>query len=265
LVERSGAENLRFVGEREFARALGWGTRVDLRLPCVVRGKKGHPRRAADVAAVNDPLASLTQQRNEARPAWRLTQNLLLRPTPLPSAHPRKPTQPVTVRFGARPVRRVGQEEPRCLGYGQRGRGGRRRRDGAPGRWETNLPRETYAAVWRVVEADAARWPIEQMIRLSQAELGSASIRVRAWKPRARLWAIISRAYAFLAHLRAAPSSLLVAALRGILQRTGQQANAAWRPLDRFRPALAAVWKHHPRLSRGPLKSRGVSCLRTMP
>jgi hypothetical protein len=244
FVERIGAEKLLFVGDREFASAFWLGTLVDLHLPFVVRWKKGNHLRAEDVPSVDDPLASLTQQRNEARAAWRLTQKLLFRQTHT-LANPRKPTQPLTVRFGARPVRLVGSDEPLWLVHVQLGRGGRRRRDGEPWRLLTNLPLATYSDVWRVVEAYAARWQIEQMVRFSKAELGIESIRVRAWKPRARLLAIISLAYAFLVHLLADASSPLVAATLQLIHRTGQQANGAWRPLYRFRQALAALWKRH--------------------
>jgi hypothetical protein len=104
---------------------------------------------------------------------------------------------------------------------------------------------ETYDDVWRVVEAYAARWQIEQMLRFSKAELGVESVRVRAWEPRTKLLAILSLAYAALVHLLADGASPLVAEVLRLVHRTGRQANHAWRPTYRFRRALAALFKRH--------------------
>lgn len=244
FVAAIGVAHLLFVGDREYAN-LPWLTQlIGLNLPFVVRFKKGNHLRPEDAPSVSDPLASPTQCQAEGRPAWRLTQTLLFRQTRT-IANPRDPQHPIPVRFGARPVRLVGVDEPLWLVWVKVGKGGRRRRVGEPWRLLTSLPVETDEDVWRVVEAYAARWQIEQTIRFTKSELGIESVRVRAWEPRAKLLAVLTLAYAFLTWLLGDGSTPLVARLLSVVHRRGRQAREAWRPLYRLRQALAFLWKRH--------------------
>lgn len=243
VVAAIGAERLLYVGDREFA-ALSWIDHLrGLKLPFVVRFKKGNLLRPEDAPSVGDPLASPTQCREEGVPAWRLTQRLLFRQT-REIADPRHPKQPLTVTFGARPVRLVRSDAPLWLVYVKVGRQGRRRRAGEPWRLLTDLPLETYDDVWRVVLAYAARWQIEQMIRVTKSALGVESVRVRDWEPRQKLLNLVALAYAFLASLLADTAVALVQQILRFAHRRGAQANA-WRPTYRLLEALALLWKRH--------------------
>jgi hypothetical protein len=243
-VEAIGAARLLFVGDREYANTPWLATLIEERVPFVVRWKKGNHLRPEEAPSVGDPLASLHQCQAEGRPAWRLGQKPLFRQTRT-IANPRDPKTPIPVTFGARPVRLVGDDTPLWLVVVRVGKGGRRRRHGEPWRLVTDLPLETYEGVWRVVEAYAARWQIEQMLRFSKAELGVESVRARGWEPRAKLLALLSLAYAALVQLLGDGASPLVAEVLRLIHRTGRQANHAWRPLYRFRRALAALFKRH--------------------
>lgn len=238
-----GAQLLLYVGDREFA-ALPWITHLrDLQVPFVVRFKKGNLLRPEDAPSVGDPLASPTQRHNEGVAAWRLTQKLLFRQT-REIFDPRHPKQPLKVTFGARPVRLVGSDAPLWLVWVKVGRPGRRRRAGEPWRLLTDLPLETYDDVWRVVEAYAARWQIEQLIRVTKSALGVESVRVRDWEPRQKLLNLVALAYAFLASLLAAVGSALVSRILRFAHRRGAQAHV-WRPTYRLLEALALLWKRH--------------------
>lgn len=244
FVDAIGADRLLFVGDREYAN-LPWLTRlVGLRLPFVVRFKKGNHLRPEEAPSVGDPRASPTQAQAEGRPAWRLTQRLLFRQART-IANPRDPKHPIGVRFGARPVRLIGADEPLWLVWVKVGKGGRRRRVGEPWRLLTSLPLATDDDVWRVVEAYAARWQIEQTIRFTKTELGIESVRVRAWERRAKLLSILTLTYAFLAWLLGDGAAPLVARLLRVVARRGRQAREAWRPLYRLRQALAILWTRH--------------------
>lgn len=243
VVAAIGAARLLLVGDREFA-ALPWITLLlGLKVPFVVRFKKGNLLRPEDAPSVGDPLASPTQRQNEGVPAWRLTQRLLFRQTRAIS-DPRHPQQPIPVRFGARPVRLVGLGEPLWLVWVKVGRQGRRRRAGEPWRLLTNLPLESYDDAWRVVEAYAARWQIEQLIRVTKSALGAESVRVRDWEPRQKLLNLVALAYAFLTALLADTASDLVRRILRFAHRRGAQATA-WRPTYRLLEALALLWKRH--------------------
>lgn len=242
VVEAIGPDVLLYVGDREFA-ALPWVSHfLGLKLPFVVRFKKGNLLRPEDAPSVGDPLASPTQRHHEGIAAWRLTQKLLFRQTRA-IVDPRHPKQPLKVSFGARPVRLVGSEEPLWLVWVKVGRSGRRRRAGEPWRLLTNLPLETDDEVWRVVEAYAARWQIEQLIRVTKSALGAESVRVRDWEPRQKLLNLVALAYAFLTTLLANAADLVARVLR-FAHRRGAQAHT-WRPTYRLLEALALLWKRH--------------------
>jgi hypothetical protein len=102
----------------------------------------------------------------------------------------------------------------------------------------------TYDEVWRVVEAYATRWQIEQLIRYTKTGLGVESVRVRAWEPRQKLLNLLALAYTFLTTLLADPAAPLVQRVLRLAHRRGKQAHA-WRPTYRLRDALAILWKRH--------------------
>jgi hypothetical protein len=244
LLDRLGALTLLLVADRQFGNQPWISQFVTWAVPFVVRFKKGNHLRAEDAPSVGDPRASAHQRQTEGVPAWKLTQTLLFRQKRT-IANPRNPSQPIPIRFGARPVRLVGLDTPLWLVAVSVGRGGRRRRAGEPWRLLTNLPLETYEDVWRVVEADAARWQIEQTIRFNKSVLGVESVRVRDWEPRQKLLGLVALAYAFLLFLLGDGSSALVQRLLRVLHRRGRQARDAWRPLYRLQQALASLWKRH--------------------
>lgn len=245
FVGRVGAAHLLFVGDRENGNAPWLRFLGERKIPYVVRWKKGQHLRPEEAPSVTDPTVPPAQRKKEGRPAWTLAQQKLLFRQKRAIVNPRNPKQPIPVIFGALPVRLVEDEEPLWLVYVRLGKGGRRRKDRAPWDLVTNLPLETYADVWRVVQAYAARWQIEQAIRLNKAELRIESVRVRAWERRAKLLAIVSLAYAFLVWLLGDATSPLVQQVLRIIHRTGRQANEAWRPIYRFLQALAKLWKAH--------------------
>lgn len=245
FVEAIGADSLLFVGDREYGNTP-WETFLFAQhLPAVIRWKKGQHLRPEDAPSVKDPLVSPSARHEEGIPAWQLAQRKLLFRQEKTIYHPRNPKQPLPVTFGAVPVRLVDDEEPLWLVYVRLGKGGRRRRNGEPWYLLTNLPLVTYEDVWRVVVAYAARWQIEQAIRLNKTELRIESVRVRTWERRAKLLALASLAYAFLVWLLGDGTSPLVHRVLQIIHRTGRQANEAWRPIYRLLQALAKLWKAH--------------------
>lgn len=244
FLEAVDRDHLLFVGDREFANTPWLTSLIRQKLPFVVRWKKGNHLRPEDASSVKDPLISPTQRRQEGRPAWKITQKLLFRQQRT-IFNPRNPQQSLSVRFGVDPVRLVEDEEPLWLVWVKLGKGGRRRREGEPWRLLTNLPLETQEDVWRVVQAYAARWQIEQSIRLTKSQLGIQSVRVQKWDVRAKLLAIVALAYAFLVWFLGDLTSPLVHDVLQIIHRTGRQANEVWRPIYRFLQALAKLWKVH--------------------
>lgn len=245
FVATVGAEQLLFAGDREYGNTP-WETFLFAQhLPAVIRWKKGHHLRPEDAPSVHDCLVPITTRREEGRPAWKLAQQKLLFRQKRTIFHPRNPKQPLPVTFGATPVRLVDCDNELWLVYVKLGKGGRRHKDAEPWYLLTNLPLLTYEDVWRVVQAYAARWQIEQAIRFTKTELRVESVRVRTWQRRAKLLAIVSLAYAFLVWLLGDASSPLVHRVLQIIHRTGRQANDAWRPLYRFLQALAKLWKVH--------------------
>ena len=244
ILDQLGVAHLLLVADRAFGNQPWISQFVAWQVPFVVRVKKGNHLRPEDAPSVDDPLASAHQCQAEGRPAWQLTQKLLFRQRRT-FANPRNPPQPLPVAFGARPVRLVGLDEPLWLVWVTIGRGGRRRREGEPWRLLTNLPLATFADVWRVVEAYAARWQIEQLIRFHKAGLGIESVRLKAWQPRQKLIALATLAYAVLVFLLGDLTSPLLRQLVRVIPRRGSQANEAGRPLYRLQQALAKLWKRH--------------------
>ncbi len=74
--------------------------------------------------------------------------------------------------------------------------GGRGKQE--PWRLMTTERVDTEEQCWRIVEAYAARWAVEQMLRFGKSELGIESVRVRKWETRHKLLGLASLAYAFL-------------------------------------------------------------------
>jgi hypothetical protein len=91
----------------------------------------------------------------------------------------------------------------------------------------TDLPLGTYQEVWRVVEADAARWQIEQTIRFTKSALVFESIRLRDWEPRQKLLDLVALVYALLLFHLGDTTSALVPRLLRVSHRRGRQAREA--------------------------------------
>ena len=161
------------------------------------------------------------------------------------------------MRFAAREVRLLHRDEPlwlvvvrlpclRCRAAGRGKSSKRRRGNGEPWRLLTTEPVQTAEQCWRIiVEAYAARWQIEQMLRYGKSELGVESIRVRNWEPRHKLLALVGLAYAFLVELLDDGKGLLVSTILHWAHPTGRQPREAWRSLYRLRAGLAALWQKY--------------------
>lgn len=110
----------------------------------------------------------------------------------------------------------------------------------------------TKAGVFFIVHGYMRRWQVEWAFRYGKSELGMASIRVRLWEYRTKLWAIAELVYAFLLHLLVLDSRLLKRILRWC-HRTGQRWLKVIAPLYRLRHALANLWNiHGPTLAWSP-------------
>jgi hypothetical protein len=245
VVAAWGAARLLHVWDRGLSGA-GWlGDCLDQGWHFVVRWKKGNKLRPADASSVGNPTALATHRAGDGRAAWRLTAGLRSWGE-RQIANPRNPSQPLTVRFAARPVRLLHRDDPLWLVVARLGKATPRRRgSGEPWRLLTTEPVTTERDCWRIVEAYLARWQVEQMLRFGKSELGIESIRVRDWEGRHKLLALVSLAYAFLIHLLATlPPGQLPQLLRWA-HRTGRQTRAAAYPLYRLRAALAALWNRH--------------------
>jgi hypothetical protein len=253
VVAAWGAERLLHVWDRGLSGA-GWlAEALDRGWHFVVRWKKGNHLRPAAAPSVGDPAATPHRRERDGLAAWRLTAGW--RPwgeRQLPD--PRHPRQPRAVQFAAFPVRLLHRDEPLWLVVARvRAPRARRRGDGEPWRLLTTEPVETAEQCWRIVQAYAARWAIEQLLRFGKSELGVESVRVRAAAARHKLLALVSLAYAFLVELLGDCTGTLAAAVLRWAHRTGRQAQAAWRSLYRLRAGLAALWhKHTPTFQGGP-------------
>lgn len=126
----------------------------------------------------------------------------------------------------------MNREEPLWLVVVRIGEESRRRRGGGePWRLLTNEPVETEEECWRIAEAYASRWQVEQMLRYNKSELGIESIRIRKWEGRRKLLAINSLAYAFLVEMVGESTGALLKEVLRRAHRTGRQAQSAWRPI----------------------------------
>jgi hypothetical protein len=245
-----GAEHLLHVWDRGFSGAPWLGEAIDKGWRFVVRWKKGNRLRPAGAPSLGDPSASAYRQECDGVKAWQLTRGKNWGSRQV--ANPRHPDQPLTVGFRAWQVHLLHRDEPLWLVVVRLGKNTKRRRGGnEPWRLLTNLPVSTAEECWRIVEAYAARWRVEGMLRFGKSELGVESVRVRAWEPRHKLLALVSLVYAFLLELLADGQSPLLKAVLHWAHRTGRQAKGAWHHLYRLRSALAAIWQRHTPLFQG--------------
>ncbi len=245
-----GAERLLHVWDRGFSGAPWLGEAMGRAWHFVVRWKKGNKLRPASAPSVGDPTASPTRREREGVKAWQLTRGKSWGRRQVPD--PRHPGQPLTVGFAAWQVRLLHREEPLWLVVVRLGKSSKRRRGGnEPWRLLTNEPVRSVEECWRIVEAYAARWRVEQMLRFGKSELGVESIRVRDWEPGHKLLALVSLVYAFLLELLGDGTGIILDAILRWAHRTGRQAKAAWHCLYRLRAAIAALWQRHTPVFRG--------------
>jgi hypothetical protein len=241
IVGVCGPERLLHVWDRGLCGAAWLGAALDAGWHFVVRWTKGHHLRPMTAPSVRWLQAPPAFRAPDGVAAWRLTAGLRAwdeRSLP----NPRDPTRPLRIAFAARPVRLVQRDEPVWLVIARLRTATGRRTATEPWRLLTTEPVTTADACWRIVQAYAARWAIEQQLRFAKSELGIESLRVRAWASRAKLLGLVSLAYAFLVDLLGDGASEPVPALLRWAHRTGRQAQGTWRSLYRLRAGLAALW-----------------------
>jgi hypothetical protein len=244
VVAACGKEKLLHVWDRGMASANWLGKALDEKWHFVVRWKKGNKLRPVDAPSVGNPQATYRERKTDGKIAWRLTK--LRAKWHRQIINPRNPKQPVTVSFFPRLVYLLYRDDPLWLVTVRIGKESKRRRGGSePWRLLTNEPVETEEQCWKIVEAYAARWQIEQMLRYGKSELGIESIRVKDWEARRKLLALVSLAYAFLIYLLGDSTGTLLSKIINWAHRTGRQAKEAWRHLYRLRIALAVLWQKH--------------------
>jgi len=245
IVAAYGKEKLLHVWDRGLANGPWLGQVLSEHWHFVVRWKKGNKLRPAGAASIGNIQASQTDREKDGVVAWRLT----IRKRPWGHrqvTNPRNPSQCINVYFGAVPVCMLNRDELLWLVWARLGRETKRRRGGKePWRLLTNEIVTTEKECWRIVEAYAARWQIEQVLRYSKSELGIESIRVKQWEVRQKLLAIVSLVYAFLIDLLGDSTGSLLKQVLAWAHRTGRQAQSAWRPLYRLRMALSALWQKY--------------------
>jgi hypothetical protein len=240
-----GTDRLLHVWDRGLSGSRWLGQALDEGLHFVVRWKKANKLRPLVSPSVSDPSASFTRREKDGVLAWRLTAGLR------PWGHgmlsnPRRPEEPMNVSYAAREVRLVHQDEPLWLVVVRVGSGTKPRRGGRePWRLLTTEPVRSPKACWRIVQAYAARWSVEQALRYGKSELGMESVRVRAWEPRRKLLALAALAYAFIVRLLSNSSADFIANILRWAHRTGRQAGGTYRSLYRLRAALANLWNKH--------------------
>jgi len=210
----------------------------------VVRWKKGNKLRPEGAPSVGHPEATCSEQKRDGKVAWRLTKRRAKWHRKV--FNPRNPNQPVNVSFFSRRVYLLYRDDPLWLVTARIGKESKRRRGSSePWRLLTNELVETEAECWRIIEAYAARWQIEQMLRYGKSELGIESIRVRDWEARRKLLALVSLTYAFLTDLLGDSTDTLLNKIINWAHRTGRQAKESWRHLYRLRSALAVLWQKY--------------------
>jgi len=240
-----GADRLLHVWDRGFSGAAWLGEALDKQWRFVVRWKKGNKLRPAQAQSVGNPQASAYRRGQDGVKAWTLTAGLRAWGEET-IANPRNPKQPIRVSFAAREVHLLTRDDPLWLVVVRLGKSASRRRGGnEPWRLLTNLPVTDREQCWRIVQAYAARWQIEQMLRFGKCELGIESIRVRSWQARHKLLAIAALAYSFLIQFLGDGCSALIDAVLRFAHRTGRQSHSAWRHLYLFRAALSYLWQRH--------------------
>ncbi|MBI4497604.1 MAG: hypothetical protein HY689_06895 [Chloroflexi bacterium] len=164
VVEAWGADALLHAWDRGMSGAPWLGQALDHGYHFVVRWKKGNHLRPADAPSVGNPEATPSQRERDGKAAWRLTAGLRpwgQRQVP----NPRSPTQPLTVSCAARPVCLMDRADPLWLVVARVGARATRRHSKEPWRLLTTEPVTTPEECGRIVEAYAARWNIEQMLR----------------------------------------------------------------------------------------------------
>ena len=229
IVAAYGKERLLHVWDRWLGNGKWLARVLDHQWQFVVRWKKGNKLRPVGAPSLDNPQASQTAREKDGVVAWRLT----MRKKPWGHRqinNPRNPQQQINVYYGAVPVYLLNRSEPLYLVWVRLGRGTKRRRGGnEPWRLLTNEIVTTEKTCWRIVEAYAARWQIEQVLRYGKSELGIESVRVKAWETRRKLLAIVSLVYAFLIALLADRRPLLKADSGWLIARS--PGYTAWRPL----------------------------------
>ena len=253
VVGACGADRLLHVWDRGFSGA-GWlGEALDEKWHFVVRWKKGNKLRPAEAPSVGDPRASAFRRGQDGVKAWKLTAKLRVcdqRAIP----NPRNPNQLIDVRFASTKVHLLTRDDPLWLVVVRLSSSVKRRRGSSePWRLLTSLPVESPQQCWRIVQAYASRWQIEQMLRFGKTELGVESVRVRSWEARNKLLAIAALAYSFLIQLLGEGYNGLIEAVLTFAHRTGRQSHDTWRHIYRLRAAIAYLWqKHTPYLQGAP-------------
>jgi hypothetical protein len=245
IVAAYGKERLLHVWDRWLGNGKWLGRVLEAQWHFVVRWKKGNKLRPATAPSIGHKEASQTAREKDGVLAWRLT----MRKRPWGHrqiTNPRNPGQLINVYFGAVPVYLLNREEPLYLVWVRLGRETKRRRGGSePWRLLTNEIVTTEKECWRIGEAYAARWQIEQVLRYGKSELGIESIRVKQWEARRKLLAIVSLVYAFLIEILDDSTGSILKRVLAWAHRTGRQAQSAWRPLYRLRLALSALWQRY--------------------
>src|SRR4030095_16666694 len=111
VVAAWGLASLLHVWDRGMSGAPWLSQALDAQYHFVVRWKKGNRLRPADAPSVGDPQASPAQRDRDGKAAWRLTAGLRAGGQ-RQVANPRRPKQPLTVSFAARPVRLMDRDDP---------------------------------------------------------------------------------------------------------------------------------------------------------
>lgn len=142
------------------------------------------------------------------------------------------------------PVRLPGGSEPFWLVVARRKRGGTL--------WFlTTEDASSEAGALFVVQGYSRRWQVEWAFRFGKSDLGMASIRVRKWAARLKLWAIAAVAHAFLLWLLCLDDGGWCRAVLRWCHRTGARAASPTAPLYRLHHGLTNLWNAHwPSLAR---------------
>lgn len=136
----------------------------------------------------------------------------------------------------ALPIRHAGYVGPLWLVVG--------RGKGDPWYLVTNQRVETEEDAWRIVQAYARRWKIEESFRFEKSELGVESVCLRSWEAREKLLQIVTLVYTYLLSLCEQEADWVkIWLLRHHCHRTGKRLKRVKMPLYRIRWALADLWQ----------------------